>query len=236
MSAELAICAPAATHPAKGRCSPNSVGKPCPSTVDNTGCLRCVPRRATRMVLRVLAPRRAGLLAVAALSGVRAGMGPWRAAGVHAPRSAVDPHTPRRHTQYAILGMEVTGAGSSQSSGVAVRRGNARIRAEDRVRGRDRGCLAAERRSGYTTLGRLERDGLVTAEADADGQKVYEVTDAGRDELGRWFDTPVPREVIPRQELAIKLVFAMRSGAGMSPRSCSGSGWRRCGRCRTLPV
>jgi DNA-binding PadR family transcriptional regulator len=65
----------------------------------------------------------------------------------------------------------------------------------------------------YTTLGRLERDGLVATEEDADGQKVYEITEAGRDELSRWFETPVPREVIPRQELAIKLVFAMRSGA-----------------------
>jgi DNA-binding PadR family transcriptional regulator len=65
----------------------------------------------------------------------------------------------------------------------------------------------------YTTLGRLERDGLVTAEADAEGQKVYQITPAGRDELGRWFETPVQREMIPRQELAIKLVFAMRSGA-----------------------
>ncbi len=63
----------------------------------------------------------------------------------------------------------------------------------------------------YTTLGRLERDGLVTAEAEADGQKVYEITEAGRGELGQWFETPVPREMIPRQELAIKLVFAMRS-------------------------
>jgi DNA-binding PadR family transcriptional regulator len=65
----------------------------------------------------------------------------------------------------------------------------------------------------YTTLGRLERDGLVTAEADADGQKVYGITEAGRGELGRWFETPVAREVVPRQELAIKLVFAMRSGS-----------------------
>ncbi len=64
----------------------------------------------------------------------------------------------------------------------------------------------------YTTLGRLERDGLVTADADAEGQKVYEITGSGRDELRRWFETPVPREVIPRQELAIKLVFAMRTG------------------------
>jgi DNA-binding PadR family transcriptional regulator len=65
----------------------------------------------------------------------------------------------------------------------------------------------------YTTLGRLERDGLVATEEDADGQKVYAITEAGRGELSRWFETPVPREVIPRQELAIKLVFAMRSGA-----------------------
>jgi DNA-binding PadR family transcriptional regulator len=64
----------------------------------------------------------------------------------------------------------------------------------------------------YTTLGRLERDGLVTAAADAEGQKVYQITEAGRDELDRWFDTPVPRQMIPRQEVAIKLVFAMRSG------------------------
>jgi DNA-binding PadR family transcriptional regulator len=65
----------------------------------------------------------------------------------------------------------------------------------------------------YTTLGRLERDGLVVFELDDEGQKVYELTDAGRDELLRWFDTPVPREEMPRQELAIKFVFAVRSGA-----------------------
>lgn len=63
----------------------------------------------------------------------------------------------------------------------------------------------------YTTLARLERDGLVTAEVGGGDQKTYEITGAGRDELVRWFQTPVPREVIPRQELAIKLVFAMRS-------------------------
>jgi DNA-binding PadR family transcriptional regulator len=63
----------------------------------------------------------------------------------------------------------------------------------------------------YTTLGRLERDGLVATETDADGQKVYQITEDGREELRRWFATPVAREVVPRQELAIKLVFAMRS-------------------------
>ncbi len=55
---------------------------------------------------------------------------------------------------------------------------------------------------------------------------MYEITEAGRDELRRWFDTPVPREVIPRQELAIKLVFAMRAGAGefVAVMGPSGSG------------
>ena len=65
----------------------------------------------------------------------------------------------------------------------------------------------------YTTLARLERDGLVTAGTDADGQKIYAITEAGRGEVRRWFETPVAREAVPRQELAIKLVLAMRSAA-----------------------
>ena len=65
----------------------------------------------------------------------------------------------------------------------------------------------------YTTLARLERDGLVSTETDADGQKIYAITEAGRGEVRRWFETPVAREVAPRQELAIKLVLAMRSAA-----------------------
>jgi DNA-binding PadR family transcriptional regulator len=67
----------------------------------------------------------------------------------------------------------------------------------------------------YTTLGRLERDGLVTAIADSEGQRAYAITESGRAELRRWYDTPVAREVVPRQELAIKLVMAMRSGPGV---------------------
>ena len=63
----------------------------------------------------------------------------------------------------------------------------------------------------YTTLGRLERDGLVAVEAD-DGQKTYRITDAGRGELRRWFATPLSRSAVPRQELALKLVFAAREG------------------------
>jgi DNA-binding PadR family transcriptional regulator len=64
----------------------------------------------------------------------------------------------------------------------------------------------------YSTLSRLERDGLVLADEDEDGQKIYRLSDDGRYELQRWYETPVEREVVPRQELAIKLVFAMRSG------------------------
>jgi|SRR5215218_8212613 len=63
----------------------------------------------------------------------------------------------------------------------------------------------------YTTLARGERDGLVEADVEADGQKIYRLTDAGRQELDRWFSGPVSRDVVPRQELAIKLIFAVRS-------------------------
>ena len=64
----------------------------------------------------------------------------------------------------------------------------------------------------YSTLSRLERDGLVLVAEEDDGQKMYRISDAGRRELRQWFGTPVVREVVPRQELAIKLVFAMRAG------------------------
>ena len=62
----------------------------------------------------------------------------------------------------------------------------------------------------YTTLSRLERDGLVaTAGADPQGHVMYAVTPAGRAEVGAWFTTPVPRTQPPRDELAIKLALAV---------------------------
>ena len=66
----------------------------------------------------------------------------------------------------------------------------------------------------YTTLGRLERDGLVAqAEADSaastDGHRVYEITTDGRVEVATWFDEPVGRGQPPRDELAIKLAIAV---------------------------
>ena len=62
----------------------------------------------------------------------------------------------------------------------------------------------------YTTLTRLERDGLVSGSgANGEGHVVYEVTDAGRDEVATWFTTPVGRTTPPRDELAIKLALAV---------------------------
>ncbi len=67
----------------------------------------------------------------------------------------------------------------------------------------------------YTTLSRLERDGLVEPHApdgaadDGDAKVTYRITAAGRDELGHWFVTPLERSSRPRDELAIKLAMAL---------------------------
>jgi DNA-binding PadR family transcriptional regulator len=62
----------------------------------------------------------------------------------------------------------------------------------------------------YTTLTRLERDGLVEGTgADDEGHVIYRVTPAGRDEVAAWFTTPVARTQPPRDELAIKLAIAV---------------------------
>ena len=63
----------------------------------------------------------------------------------------------------------------------------------------------------YTTLARLERDGLVepTGEADAEGRISYRLTEAGSAEVGTWWTTPVDRDSTPRDELTIKLALAV---------------------------
>ena len=67
----------------------------------------------------------------------------------------------------------------------------------------------------YNTLDRLERDGLVRkASADTDSAETgahntFEITDAGRLEVGRWLDSPVVRTTASRDELAIKLAIAV---------------------------
>jgi DNA-binding PadR family transcriptional regulator len=62
----------------------------------------------------------------------------------------------------------------------------------------------------YTTLGRLERDGMVEPLGDdGEGHAVYRITAAGRAEVTSWFSTPVSRSAPPRDELAIKLAMAV---------------------------
>jgi DNA-binding PadR family transcriptional regulator len=62
----------------------------------------------------------------------------------------------------------------------------------------------------YTTLTRLERDGLVAEDGeDGEGHVVYRLTEAGREEVATWFTTPVERTQPPRDELAIKLALAV---------------------------
>ena len=62
----------------------------------------------------------------------------------------------------------------------------------------------------YTTLSRLERDGLVAALPESEaGQRPYQITETGRADLAEWFATPVSRGDRPRDELAIKLALAL---------------------------
>ena len=63
----------------------------------------------------------------------------------------------------------------------------------------------------YTTLGRLQRDGLVadTGGADEEGRIAYRLTDAGHEEVRRWWRSAVDHTGDPRDELAIKLALAV---------------------------
>jgi len=64
----------------------------------------------------------------------------------------------------------------------------------------------------YTTLQRLERDGLVESEDAAGGgpQNSFRITSAGADELSEWLRTPPDVVPPPRDELVIKVLVAMR--------------------------
>ncbi|GIJ45211.1 transcriptional regulator [Virgisporangium aliadipatigenens] len=64
----------------------------------------------------------------------------------------------------------------------------------------------------YTTLQRLERDGLVDSEnsGGAGPQNVFAITQSGSDELTEWLRTPPDVVPPPRDELVIKLLVAMR--------------------------
>jgi DNA-binding PadR family transcriptional regulator len=64
----------------------------------------------------------------------------------------------------------------------------------------------------YTTLQRLERDGLVEYEdAGENGpQKEFRITAAGETELSDWLRTPPDMTSPPRDELVIKVLVALR--------------------------
>lgn len=65
----------------------------------------------------------------------------------------------------------------------------------------------------YTTLQRLERDGLVAGgDPDAEGRVVYELTADGLAEARSWFVTPLDRTVPARDEVTMKLLLAMVAG------------------------
>lgn len=62
----------------------------------------------------------------------------------------------------------------------------------------------------YSTLERLERDGLVAPEGEDEGAgRTYRLTPDGHDQLERWFSEPVMVNPPPRDELAIKMLLAV---------------------------
>ena len=64
----------------------------------------------------------------------------------------------------------------------------------------------------YTTLQRLERDGLVEADVEGErSQKRYRITASGAEELAGWLRTPPELVPPPRDELVIKLLVAWQS-------------------------
>ena len=64
----------------------------------------------------------------------------------------------------------------------------------------------------YTTLQRLERDGLVESDdSEAQGpQKGFQITEAGKAELAEWLRTPPDLASPPRDELVMKVLVAVR--------------------------
>jgi DNA-binding PadR family transcriptional regulator len=63
----------------------------------------------------------------------------------------------------------------------------------------------------YTTLQRLERDGLVESDGEGErSQKRYRITPAGADELTGWLRTPPELVPPPRDELVIKVLVALQ--------------------------
>jgi DNA-binding PadR family transcriptional regulator len=65
----------------------------------------------------------------------------------------------------------------------------------------------------YTTIQRLERDGLVKSIGSGDDERrEYRITPTGREQLASWFDSPVIAEAPARDELTIKVLLAVAAG------------------------
>jgi DNA-binding PadR family transcriptional regulator len=64
----------------------------------------------------------------------------------------------------------------------------------------------------YTTLQRLERDGLVESDESAEEgpQKAFRITSDGERELEAWLRTPPDLSSPPRDELVMKVLIAVR--------------------------
>ena len=62
----------------------------------------------------------------------------------------------------------------------------------------------------YTTIGRLERDGLVEPAAAGDGERqTWRLTPSGHKALEGWYGEPVVDDPPARDELAIKVLLAV---------------------------
>ncbi|MGH3649793.1 MAG: PadR family transcriptional regulator [Acidimicrobiia bacterium] len=64
----------------------------------------------------------------------------------------------------------------------------------------------------YTTLQRLERDGMVVHSNSGDGRVVYSLTETGRVAASEWMANPVDLAVAGRDEISLKILMAIRSG------------------------
>jgi DNA-binding PadR family transcriptional regulator len=66
----------------------------------------------------------------------------------------------------------------------------------------------------YTTLQRLERDGLIVSDDAGDAtdspQKAYRITEPGSRELSAWLRTPPDLSSPPRDELVMKILVSLR--------------------------
>jgi DNA-binding PadR family transcriptional regulator len=70
----------------------------------------------------------------------------------------------------------------------------------------------------YTTLNRLERDGLVVATDESDAAlRPYQITANGQAELTTWFRAPTAGEPPPRDELIMKVMIAASVAVDIAP-------------------